>query len=242
MKNKWLLLFFLSSLAVYSQRDSVKLSKISIGALYSPDYCYRILYFPSNAQWIKKMRDGDETPMYGFSAGLGLKYKINSAVDIETGAYYTIRGEQTKTTALIWASPDPAFPDKSKTKFKFTVIEFPLKVNYQLHTGRLSYAVSLGASANVFSEKNSKVILEYGDGHKTTTVSTVNIGYRKFNSALLIGAELRYQLTERIVFTLNPVYRQFITSILIDEESKEYPFSVGAALGLYYTFKKKHTK
>jgi hypothetical protein len=239
MKNKLLLLLVLVSLAAYSQEDSVKLSKFSIGAVYSPDLCYRILRFPSSSQWVKEMRNEEEVPMFGFSAGLGLKYILKPKITIETGAYFTIRGEQTKETTLIWASPDPAFPDKSKTKFKYTIIEFPLKVNYCLRSGRLSYAASLGVSANVFSEKNSKIISEYTDGHTTTAISNVNIGYRKFNAAVLIGAELTYQLTERIAFTLNPIYRQFITSILVDDKSKEYPYAIGAAVGVYYTFKKK---
>lgn len=239
MKYKLQLLFFLLSFMAYSQRDSVQLRKISIGAVYSPDYCYRILQFPSASKWVKEMRNKEEMPMFGFSTGLGLKYNLNAKIGIETGAYYTIRGEETKQTLLVWTSPDPAFPDKSKTKFRYTVIEFPLKVNYCLRTGKLSYAVSLGVSANVFSEKNSKVILTYEDGHKTKAVSNVNIGYRKFNSALLIGAELKYQFSERIAFTLNPIYRQFITSILIDGKSKEYPYAVGVAFGVYYTFKKK---
>jgi hypothetical protein len=239
MKKALLIMFFLFSFCGYGQQDSIKLSKISVGAVYSPDYCYRILKFPATLQWVKEMRNAEEMPMFGFSAGLGLKYKLNSKIGLETGAYYTIRGEQTKKAELLWASPDPSFPDKSKTKFKYTVIEFPLKVNYYLKMGRLSYAVSLGFSANVFSEKNTKVFLEYGDGHKTKAVSNVNIGYRKFNSAVLIGGELSYQFTERLAFTLNPIYRQFITSILIDDKAKEYSYAIGGACGVYYTFKKK---
>jgi hypothetical protein len=242
MKNALLILFFLFSFTAYSQQDSVRLSKISVGAVYSPDYCFRILHFPSSSQWVKEIRNAEEMPMFGFSAGLGLNYKLNSKIGLETGAYYTIRGEQTKKTELTWVSPDPAFPDKSRTKFKYTIIEFPLKINYYLKKGKLSYAVSLGISANVFSEKNSKVILEYGDGHKTKAVSNVNIGYRKFNSAILIGVELNYQLIERVAFRFNPVYRQNITSILIDGKSKEYPYSIGVAVGVYYTFKKRYTK
>jgi hypothetical protein len=239
MKHQLLTLFFLFSFVAYGQQDSMRLSKISMGVVYSPDYCYRILRFPADSRWVQEMRNAEEMPMFGYSAGLALKYTLKPKITLETGAYFAIRGEQTKKTELIWASADPTFPDKSKTKFKYTIIEFPLKVNYCLRSGKLSYAASLGVSANVFSEKNSKVISEYADGHTTTTISNVNIGYRKFNAAALIGAELKYQPAERIAFTLNPVYRQFITSLLVDGKAREYPYSIGATVGVYYTFKKK---
>lgn len=234
------LFFVFLSITAFSRNDSLSLKRISVGAIYSPDYCYRMLNYSTTSTWIKELRNTEETPMFGFSAGIGLKAKMTSQITLETGAYYTIRGEQTKKKALNWVSPDPAFPAYSKTKFKYTIIEFPLKIKYSLNTTRFSYAAMMGISANVFSEKNSKTMLEYENGHTTKVLSNVNIGYRKFNVAVCLGAELKYAFSEQVAFTLEPAYKQFMTSILIDEQSKEYLYSMGLAVGVYFTFKKKN--
>jgi len=53
------------------------------------------------------------------------------------------------------------------------------------------------------------------------------------------GFGIRYDLTKRVCISVEPVYRQFINSIVVDRKAKEYPYSIGANVGIYYSFRKK---
>jgi opacity protein-like surface antigen len=241
MKNTLLVLTLLISTLVLGQTtDSTKLKRIKVGIVYSPDYCYRLLNYYSSNKWVQDLRNDEETGTFGYTTGLGIKIDLTSKIILETGLLYSIKGEQTKNTDLVWATPNPDFPVKSKTQYQFKYIDIPVKINYLWGGKRAKIFVSAGVSANVFSEKKTKVISEFANGHKTSESSVIDLGYLKFNLAGIIGFGIKYDLTKRISISVEPIYRQFINSIVVDKKAKEYPYSFGANVGVYYSFKKKN--
>ncbi len=118
----------------------------------------------------------------------------------------------------------------------------PLKVNYLIGGKKLKFFVSGGVSINVFSEKKTTVVSQFTNGDRTLTNSVIDLAYRKFNLAVIAGFGIKYDLTKRFSISFEPVYRQFINSIVVDKKAREYPYSIGANVGMYYTLKKKTRK
>ena len=240
MKKIFLLtMLFTSALLWSGEADSIRLGKIKIGIVFSPDYCYRFLNYRSSEKWIQDLRNEEEVATFGYTTGLGIKIELSNKILLETGVYYSIMGEQTKTTELFWVNSSPDFPAKSKTQYQFKYINIPLKLHYVFGSKKVSYFVSAGFSINIFTEKKTKVILEFKNGHKTSDNSVVDLGYLKFNLATVIGFGIKYDVTKKISISIEPVYRQFINSIVVGTGTKEYPYSLGANIGVYYTFGRK---
>jgi len=226
-------------LAFGQSTDSIKFKRCKVGIVYSPDYCYRLLSYPSSNKQIQDLRNNEEVSTYGYTTGLSIRIDLTCKIIVETGLLYSVKGEQTKNTDLVWATPNPEFPVKSKTQYQFKYIEIPMKVNYLLGGKKIRIFVSVGVSLNVFSEKKTKVISQFANGHKSSESSVVDLGYLKFNLAAIAGFGIKYDLTKRVYISVEPVYRQFINSIVADKKAKEYPYSIGANVGIYYSFKKK---
>jgi len=117
-------------LALGQSTDSIKFKRYKVGILYSPDYCYRILSYHSSNKWVEDLRNNEEVSTYGYTAGLGIKIDLTRKIIMETGLLYSIMGEQTQNSNLVWATPNPELPVKSKTRYQFKYIQAPLKANY----------------------------------------------------------------------------------------------------------------
>jgi opacity protein-like surface antigen len=242
MKNTlFVLTLLISSLALGQSADSIQLKRFKAGIVYSPDYCYRLLNYHSSNKQVQNLRNDNETGTFGYTTGLDIKIDLTSKIILESGLLYSIKGEQTKNTGLEWATPNPDFPIKSKTQYQFKYIDIPVKVNYLLGGKKVKIFVSAGVSVNVFSEKKTNVISEFANGHKISENSVIDLGYLKFNLAGLLGFGIKYDLTKKISLFVEPVCRPFINSIVVDKNAKEYPYSIGANVGVYYSFKRNKT-
>lgn len=237
--NLLILTLLISTLALGQSKDSIQFRRFKIGVTFSPDYCYRILKYDPSNKWVQDLRNDEEEPIFGFTTGFGIKMNLTNRVVLETGLFYSIKGQQTRNTDLVWTAPNADLPVKSKTQYHFKYIDIPLKAQYFFGNRKIKYFLSAGVSFNIFSEKATKVVSEFEDGHTTSENSIVDLGYLKFNLAAIIGCGIRYDATERISISAEPVYRQFINSIVADKKAKEYPYSIGTNFAVYYSLKKK---
>jgi len=238
MKSILSIVALLFSSVVFGQSaDSTGWKSVKVGVVFAPEYCYRLLnYHPSNG-WVEDLRNNEEEATFGFTTGLGFKMNLSSKFVFESGLFYSIKGEQIKSKDLEWASPNPDFPVNSKAKYHFKYIELPLKAQYLIGSGRLKGFVSAGVAVNIFSEKETKIISASADGHSTSEPSVVDLGYLKFNVAAVLGVGMTYDLTRRFSISVEPVYKRFLNSIVVDDQAKEYPYSFGANFGVYYAIK-----
>ena len=219
--------------------ESTKFKRVTFGIVCSPDYCYRLLNYHSSNGWLECLRNEEEIPTIGYTAGLGIKMDLTGKITFETGLYLSIKGEQNKKDGLTWVTTGSDYPVKSRTRFHYKYIDIPFKVQYFLGSKKIKSFVSAGFSATIFFFFITKVIAAFSDGHKTSENSSIDAGYRKFNLVAVAGVGIKYDVSQRIYITLEPVYRQFINTILVDANAKEYPFSIGTNFGLFYTLKKK---
>ena len=192
-----LLILLISTLALGQSKDSIKLNGFKIGIVFSPDYCYRFLNYSASNNWVEDLRNDEEEPTFGYTTGLGFKMDLTDRWVIETGLLYSIKGEQTRDTNLVWVVPNANLPVKSKTQYHFKYIDIPLKAQYYFGNRRVKFFLSAGVSFNIFSEKATKVISEFEDGHKTSENSMVDLGYLKFNLAALIGCGIKYDIKKK---------------------------------------------
>ncbi|MBI3234135.1 MAG: PorT family protein, partial [Bacteroidetes bacterium] len=227
-----ILTLFISSSVIGQSSQSIQIKRVQIGIVYSPDYCYRILNYHTSISRGQDIRNKEEMGVYGYTTGLGIKIKIKNKLGIETGILYSIKGEQTKNANLAWVNLSPDFPTKSQTQWRFKYLDIPVKVNYSFIKRKVNCFISAGISANVFLQREAKVISKFADGHKTSESSTIDLGYLKFNLAGIVGFGIKYDFTKNVSISAEPVYRQFINSIVADRNAKEYPNSIGINVGL----------
>ncbi len=114
--------------------DVVSAKKISLGLIFSPDYCYRVLNSESR-QVVVDVRNSGELPRLGFTAGLSLLLNPWKRVSVETGLLYSDKGMKTKIFDLR-SVPDPALPT-SRVQFiyHYNYLDIPTKVNYVILKG-----------------------------------------------------------------------------------------------------------
>jgi len=240
MKKIHLFIAFLFPLLVSGQSaDGVTRRKTRIGLLFSPDFSYRFLNFHSSNKMVEDIRNGEETARFGYTTGVSYKKGLTNKLQIETGVLYSAKGFQTKNTAVEWATTSPEYPVRSRTRYTFDYFEIPVKLNYHLGMQRIRCFVAAGVAMSLFIQKRTKVIAQFADGHVDSRSSTVNIGYSRFNTTVMAGFGVSYDLTEQLTTSVEPTYRQFITSIVVDDKAREYAYALGVNAGIYYTFAKR---
>jgi hypothetical protein len=208
---------------------------IAVGIIVSPEFSYRTLNFSSSNQWIANSRDDEEVGNFGFASGFQVHYRLGSKLKFETGLTYANKSLKTKYEELTWTSADPAFPTRSKTIYRFKYLMLPASFRYGfLSTDKLSLFATAGLSANIFLAKKTKVVMTYPDGDDSAHASSKNTGYLRFNLSATVGAGIDYRLARRFTFRASPFYQRSLTSIVADDQAKEYLFSFGVATGVYY--------
>lgn len=217
--------------------DSTKPEKAQIGFVISPDYCFRALKADGDAQWMANIRDTMEIPKFGYSAGLNFAHTLGPKFLFEAEILFTNKGEATKKYN-IENVPQQEIKTVMKTSYlkNYYYLDIPLKVNYFfLSKNNLRLFVTVGLSVNTYLGQSTFVTEQYNDGSQRGYVSKAQLNYEKVNLAMLAGIGLNYDLTDRYVFKLEPIYKRSINSI-IDAPVKSYLYSVGLNVGISYRF------
>ena len=153
---------------------------------------------------------------------------------------YSVKGEQTGYIDLTWQSPGSSYASKAKTKFRFIYLELPLSVCRVFGDGKVSFLTTAGVSLNLFAQRETNVISILSNGDKITSSSDVDLGYSKFNIAGTLGLGVKYTLSNRLSISVKSIYRQFLNSIVVDKKAKEYIYSVGTNVEVYYKIKHRN--
>jgi len=236
MKRLFILLAIFPLTAFCQNKDSIGTKKISIGLTFSPDYCYRTLKPDASVKWVASGRDTLEIPKFGYTTGLNFALHINKRIALEAGFLFSDKGEKTKKYSLIWITPsgqpDPTLPTKNTFIYHYIYLDIPIKADYYILTNRTKFYITAGVSPNIFITQKTTSILEYSDGNSNTTTSSRRNGFDKINLTVIAGFGFAYDLTKRIYFKLEPIYRRSISTI-IDAPIKGYLYSAGLNAGVY---------
>jgi hypothetical protein len=217
--------------------DSINAEKMQLGLVYSPELAYRTLRSGADGKWMKDVRDTLEIPKFGYSAGISFSYQLSNKCTFEVEALFSDKGERTKKYELaneVYGNQDK-IPSKSSFVDHYYFLDIPLKINYYLITGKVKLFVSAGASVNTFLYQRTTAIIERKDGSEEKYSTVTHPNFEKLNFALLFGAGLNYDLTDKYVFKLEPVFKHAITP-LVNAPVKSYLYSVGINLGISYKF------
>jgi hypothetical protein len=252
MKFLFTFLFFIP-LTIFSQNsDSTKTRShyFPVGIIFSPDVDYRFLKSDESVKWIADERNSFEIPKFGYTVGFDFFLHIKN-FGFESGLEFSDMGEQTKKRELIWAQPDPSLPTKVSSVYHYHYLAIPLKKDFmfarinkvslkfmkrilrgKIPTSDFGLIASIGISTTIFINQKAVTQFEYSDGH-TSKIHGSQQGLSRVNFAALGGLGIDYQFTTRLRIKLELVYRQSVTPIA-SAPIKEYPFSVGSVLEIYY--------
>jgi hypothetical protein len=214
--------------------ESLKTGRISIGLVFSPDYCYRTLSSGESDEWIVNIRNKSEIHKFGYTTGFSFVYKPVGRISLETGLLYSDKGERTKPETLIAANPDQLLPKQIEFIYSYNYIDIPFKINYLFLDKKFKLYVTAGLSTNIFLFQNTICIQEFEDGAiKKISSRNESSSFYKINLAFLTGFAAEYEISNRLKLHLEPLYRRSITPIM-DSSVKGYLFSTGINTGIYY--------
>lgn len=236
MKIFILILILLPHVGPCQASDSLAYKRISLGVLFSPDYCYRRLEYDADSKWVSDRRNADEIPKYGFTAGATIRYYVNKRFTLESGIVYSDKGEKTKKRTLTWAIPESSFPTHSVTTYHYRFFELPLALNYYFQLSRFRFYIATGASVNIFLERKTTIELIYGNSNKSRSSSSADLGFKKITYSVLASCGMDYSFNKRLTLNIEPRYRGALSSILENDKAGDYLYSVGIGIGVYYSF------
>jgi len=209
-------------------------SRLSVGLSFSPDITYRTLKGDGQLNEVIEVFNRVETSKFGFTTGAFILYSLNERWLLESGLFYTSQGYQTRKTEIIWP-PDPPQPGDGVFQifYTFQSLDVPLKVNYVLLDKKIRVFASAGISTNVLLDNEQKIVIDFYDQTSQSSSSAALEDPASLYMSALAGLGLDYNFTGNWSLRFEPVFRHAFTSIS-NSDLKQYPFSVGANVGVFY--------
>lgn len=210
-----------------------------LGISFSPDMSYRWIRVKEETGYtgqIVELRNEMETPKFGFTTGLNVKYVFNEQWSLQTGIIYANKGYQTKKTEAIWPEPGPSLATHLKSKYDLHYVNVPLLVNYTIGKGKMKFLLNGGLILNTFIQERYKAWLFYNDGNVETYKSKTNTGYRRFTFSSLIGAGIQYEPNNQSEFRVVPTFRIGLPSITNNTPISGSLWSLGVDFSYFFSF------
>lgn len=254
------LLFFIFLAHAQSELNgSIELApRIFIGVNVSPDYCFRMLQNKANDEPMKAsvdrmidVRNQYESPKFGYSMGLVMKYKISPRMFIGSGLQFSNKGYASKlniTYSSTQISPTKEFinPTSEPLNGKMTDIKFlyshhylDLPINLWIYhgNGKIKFVSSVGFKTSILLNSTYKVVKEYSDGSKDRGPSqTQKEQFNRLNLFPHAGFGVNYSINPKIQFQIEPTFSFGILNIT-DAPIGGYLWNAGLNFSGYYTLK-----
>lgn len=205
---------------------------IHTGLLLGFEFCHRSFSTTDQNAIIFPEPDRVQPLMPVYKVGILIRKRISRYTVLESGICYSIKGYQTRKVALEWESSDPNFPVTSRSRFIFKYLSIPITAGWLFGEGKLQFLLSGGISGNIFLERQTKIILRFGDGSRKTTSSSSEAGYLKFCMGGIASFGIQLKMKNRLLVILAPSYRMSLQSIRGDDGVNERFNSFGLNLSL----------
>lgn len=252
MKKAILYIFcmLISSFPLFGQ--SVSLShndKFQIGINYSVNNTFRVLKNDSKNEHFDNIigsRNNNEKSLLNNSLGINFIINFKKTMFFEIGVNYSIMGYQTKKQELSFSNlSDPRkgftvnysnLPTTEKLIVEYTFMKIPTTFNVSFIDKKISVFGLGGVSTNFFLYKESTYEWLLQDGSLDVVKSGKNKWdlYKTIHFSAIVGLGLNYSVSEKINLQLTPNFEYSFTSFT-DGKMKEYPYSYGLQLKLFYT-------
>lgn len=250
MRNLIILLAVLFSTSSLSQSDSTGFKRLLIGVSVSPDYCYRTLKNNDGSaisDVIIKMREDNEDPKLGYTAGLSVIYNISEKIGFESGIHYSTKGEMNRLDNLTYGdmidprygftyAPQTPSPEKVTIFYHYNYLDIPFRAIFSFGKKRMRFISGVGITTNVFLNARQISISEYANGDSNRSVNKRDYDFRPINLSPSISAGIALRLGEKINLRCEPTFRYGLIKI-IDTPVTSYLWSGGLNISCFYAIK-----
>ncbi|MBS1638056.1 MAG: outer membrane beta-barrel protein [Bacteroidetes bacterium] len=244
------LLFLLNS----GSAQNVKTRKLwCFGIVGAPEYAYRTLKNGGGitSKDLFNTRDSIECPKVAYSIGIDIQRYLSPKFILEFGAFYSMKGENTKTYSM--QSTIASYPTSQKVKYQTSYLEIPLKINYRFTTRQISPYVTGGISGNIFlteqvTEYNSysyyglngptNTVVHYNgadphfaDPYAPVVVAIQENGYYRINPQLQLGFGMDYVI-DRFKLKIEPMFKYSLTDVNDGPLIRKF-YSIGLNIGVF---------
>ncbi len=218
--------------------------KISIGVVFSPDYCFRTIKDnegSTTTNGIVNNRALIESPKISYTTGVFSSYNISNKLALSLGLQYSNKGYKTVMNDLTYGDiVDPrrgflystggSTPTNVQLTDQYHYLDIPLKVNYVLGNGKLCFISTTGITVNILLGTSTKLSYTYSDGSKDNKTEKYDYGTNRFNLSPEVGIGLGWRISPAGSLSFVPTFRYgllktFNTSIT------EYLWSGGIVIG-----------
>ncbi|MES2621388.1 MAG: porin family protein [Bacteroidota bacterium] len=240
MKHLTLFMLALAALTCYGkdktkETSSADFRRVQIGINVSPDICFRTLKNNDGSltsDLVVKLNNENETVKVGYTTGLNVCFNIKKFVGLETGIQYSNKGYQTKMEHLIYAQPEPGFPNKAKFIYNFHCIDIPVKANFTIGKKKVRFFTSVGLTTNILFKETATNVYVYSDRKVRKTYPT-RYDYKRINISPTISVGIDYKINNRMNLRVEPTFRYGVLKI-IDAPVTGYLYSGGLNISYYF--------
>lgn len=206
-----------------------------LGFSVSPDLGYRHLTNQSggsNTNVIISSRRNSETPAFGYSSGLHLRYTANARLFLEAGLQFSNNGYRMKELSIISATYQTI--GKADVRIRHQRLDIPLRlVFHPVEDSR--FTLGAGLLYNIPVEVKVITELRYTDGSSETLISGgEQYGDGKNGLSALFSAGYLLPLSKQWMLSGELMHRAGLMNISPGKPIGTRLWNFGLNLGLYY--------
>jgi len=232
-----LLMVLASSTMTYGQKLREKNKELFIGLSIEPVMGYRHLSFTKGNEYIGEIRNRNEVPAFGWRTALNFRKTRGSRFAYEYGFSYVNFGYRTKPEHLNYIGNSGNFPKSSRTSFRFRSVGIPITGNYSLKLGNVNGYATLGIAGHLILSKVTTISADFSDAGKIENRNVETLGYRGLNLDMIAGFGIKHNLNKKILVELGPQFQRSITSVILDKNAREFPYTFGFQVNAMYKLK-----
>jgi hypothetical protein len=233
-----LLLFIAGTICGQSGKRKIE-SRLKIGILYSPSITYRKLPYSEEQSFISVMRNENETPKYGYTAGMVAQRSFGKKSDVELGVSFSNMGFKTEEISLTWKPPSNSFPTHAKATFSYLYLGVSARYRYVLFGNKIQYYIMPGISIDALIERKATVSVKYANGRTDRSTSYLRGGFSEPEATAIVSIGAKHMFSKRYSICLEPIYRRELASTTPDKAGKEFLYSVGLNVIMLYSLYEK---
>ena len=133
----------------------------------------------------------------GFQAGVGVKYRLGSRLELYTGTGFSqINLNRDYDAAPFQSESGPVLPDLIERSYEFMLVEFPLGLSYTLLYGEVKLEVHAGLSSALVSSVNNEPYFYQDENGATQITLDISDEIEPFCLFAETGLRLHYGLDE----------------------------------------------
>ena len=243
MKNIAILFFIISQIS-YSQSDSLKRTKISIGVNASIGYSFRNLKQNKNSSdnfipGIIKLRNGNEVKDVSQTLGITFNYYFKNKLSLGFDFNYNTFNYKTKITYPNITTFDPTIPLKWASYFQYATLEIPIYIGYNYSIKKIDFFANIGIGSHYLIKANTIDQSWYADGSVVTKTfdktysnnfnHNRNDFFWSFNSKIGIA----YNPIKLLCIKLSPELKYGITAINTETiQTKLFSYGINLSVSL----------